>query len=359
MIRRRGNNWFFVWREGGRRRERTLATSDEEEAKHLAETLMAAVKARRRMAAMDALFHGDFSAVPVPTEADNCGGLLIADALDVGRRHRNLTAEHEQAWRVFADALPVRYMADITPQMALRYMDGTYGGKSPKRYNNVLTLLNVVCRSCLVESGLQASPFASLMPRRLDETEHYRHFTREEVARIFAALETHPYWRLLSLIAYHTGLRLESCKRLCPSMIADGLITIMPSKTARFGRAVQIPLTDVLAAELGKIAIQARETPYCDAYPLEPYLTWQGVTRAFYSRFLPMLGILPTADGDVGFHSWRVTYVTRLSEAGVPDRVIRGIVGHNSERMTDLYNHDSESARREKLAIENALTTTG
>ena len=77
--------------------------------------------------------------------------------------------------------------------------------------------------------------------------------------------------------------------------------------------------------------------------------------HAFYAQLLASLNIRDNSDGAVGFHSWRVTYVTRLEEGGIDERVIRGIVGHTSQRMTDLYNHDSQSAKNAREGIENAL----
>lgn len=347
MIRRRGANWHIIWREGGRKVERSLGTADEAEARRLADALTSALAARRKAALLSRLL-GD---APQAERRASSAGLAMRDALDVARRHRALSVEHEREWLAFCAAVEARKVGELTPQTCLQYMDSKFSAKSAKRYNNVLTLLNVVCRSCLVEAGLDSSPFASLMPRR-GEAEHYRPFSRAEEAAIFAALAEHPYWRLLSLIALHTGLRLESCRRLCPSMIADGMITITPSKTARFGRAVQIPLTTALAAELPTVEADA---PFCTAYPKEDYMHYERKCHAFYAQLLDSLDIRDNADGAVGFHSWRVTYVTRLEEGGIDERVIRGIVGHTSQRMTDLYNHDSTSAKNATKSIEKAL----
>ena len=85
------------------------------------------------------------------------------------------------------------------------------------------------------------------------------------------------------------------------------------------------------------------------------YLAVNGKRMYFFAGVLASLGI-HDIDGElVGFPSWRDTYATRISEEGVPDRVMRGILGHTKQRMTDLYNHDTESARRQKANIEKAL----
>jgi len=206
-----------------------------------------------------------------------------------------------------------------------------------------------------VEAGLSVSPFAAIMSRRNENTVHYRAFTRKETATILEALKAHPYWQCLSMIALHTGLRLESCQRLRKDMIKDGMITIMPGKTARFGRAVQIPVTKTLAEYLATITHIGSCTPFCEQFTETRHFYVEGVRMGFFAGLLKSIGIHDNARGQVGFHSWRETYVTRLSEANVPEKIIRGIVGHNSQQMTDLYNHDTESVRRQAENIENAL----
>ena len=68
--------------------------------------------------------------------------------------------------------------------------------------------------------------------------------------------------------------------------------------------------------------------------------------RRAFGEILDRLGITDNARGIVTFNSLRDSFVTRCDEAGIPRHAIRGIVGHTSDEMTDLYSHDLESARK-------------
>jgi len=54
----------------------------------------------------------------------------------------------------------------------------------------------------------------------------------------------------------------------------------------------------------------------------------------------------PTAS----FHSLRHTFVTRCVEAGVPVAVVRELVGHTRETMTEHYTHISAEAMEAALS---------
>ena len=373
-LRKKGKYWYLYYRQGRKIVYKSLRTMDENEALRNSNAIMAQVRYARHMGAVSNLLRelsinshdveisdkaSRIESLPeqfvVPVNSEQKLRLPLDKALETASLHRKIGKEHEYAFNAFAKATGLQYMDEITQAIALKYLDDNFGDASPKRYNNVLTLLNVVCRSCLVEAGITTSPFASLMPRLLDDVEHYREFTKEESAAILAALKGHDYWYCVSFIAYHTGLRYESCTRLCPSMIDEDMITIMPGKTSRYGRAVQIPVTKELDAYLNGIRCDTPDTPYCKAFKMERYLAVNGKRMYFFAGVLASLGI-HDIDGElVGFPSWRDTYATRISEEGVPDRVMRGILGHTKQRMTDLYNHDTESARRQKANIEKAL----
>lgn len=83
-----------------------------------------------------------------------------------------------------------------------------------------------------------------ITPKILKKTWYYKHYRAltEEFIKAFNA--ANDPWKTLSLIAWHTGQRLETCKRIAEKLFVDGNIsdiTITPGKTARFGRAVYIP----------------------------------------------------------------------------------------------------------------------
>ena len=363
-LARKGRNWFVYYRDNGKIKWRSLGTDDKTTAERHADAIMAQVREIRQLRRLANAFPqplaiyrpplAEFTSPSsvlsaIPSNVGTISGksrFQMKDLYAVAERHRKMSPSNFGIWTSYLERCGLTYADEATPQNAQAYMDAHYGDKSAKTYNNVRCALDIIFRAALVEAGLQSSPFEKLLPRRLEDVEHHRAFTKEETSRILDALDTgHDYWKCLTMISLCTGLRLESCRRLCPSMIADNLITIMPGKTARFGRAVQIPLIAELKSYLGSIArlLKGDTSPYCSAFQIEN--RWSK-REWFFQGLLNSLGIRDTDEGTVSFHSLRVTFVTRLSEQGVEDRVIRGIVGHASQQMTDLYNHDSESAVR-------------
>ena len=86
------------------------------------------------------------------------------------------------------------------------------------------------------------------MPRRVENVEHHRPLTQDEFLKAFHAADEP--WKTLSLIAWHTDARLETCKRNMEELLTSPAdeITINPGKTARFGRSVYIPIHPELRA---------------------------------------------------------------------------------------------------------------
>ena len=353
-IRKKGNVYFAYFSFLGRVVARSLGTADLEEAKRLEHAFKIALDAQRRAMRLAKLTYAldlpaikterarpsDFLAPP-----SSKSHVTLAALFPIAEKRSKLSTDSRAIWETFCKVIPCKYAADLTPQMAQEYMDSQYGEKSAKRYNNVLCVLKIIYKLALVEVGLPYSPLENLQPRRPDAVEHYRAFTAQEVMRIFDWLPVHQNgWLCASMIAAYTGLRLESCLKLAPEHIQDNLITIMPSKTARFGRAVKIPLLRPLADYLGKLSPKSPYAPYVSCFDLPR--DWEGTRLTWFSGFLKSIKITDTEEGKASFHSWRVTFVSNLSAAGVSQDVIRGIVGHASQEQTDLYNRDTSAAIR-------------
>lgn len=162
---------------------------------------------------------------------------------------------------------------------------------------------------------------------------------------------------IAALISWHTALRRETCFRLAWANIdeADRSFTIMPGKTARFGRAVYVPIHPELWAHLLTLPRPAApQTPILSQWP--QHVRYNGdKAREYFAGLLHALHIEDTAEGKAGFHSLRASFVTRCDEAGISRRATKGIAGHTDDDMTDLYSHDRATARQ-ILTLPNVLT---
>ena len=265
--------------------------------------------------------------------------LLLSDALETAGKYKTIGETTAKRFRAFVKAVNLKYMDEVTPEIAFDYLcSKAPENTSGKNFNNIKSALNAIFRLTLLDSGMQESPFAKI-PNRTLSSKHQRPFTEDEFVRIYHAAPEP--WKTASMIAWFTGLRQKDVFLLRWDQIKGDVLTTLPAKTARFGRAVQIPIHPQLADAL-------RNLPRCGdrvlgAWEYDP----ESVTfRRVFGNLLRNLNIRDNEHGKVVFNSFRDSFITRCDEFGVPRHAIRGIVGHTEDNMTDLYSHDLVSARK-------------
>ncbi len=265
--------------------------------------------------------------------------LKLAEWQEAAAKYRDLSADTVMIFNRFVKAVSERYFDEISPERAFQYLNDNYGGAGKgKSFNNNKSVLNTVFRLLRIDAGIDSSPFERI-PNRKHVSEHQRPFTEEEFLRIYhAAAEP---WKTAVLIAWWTGLRQESVFNLKWSAIEGDVLTTMPGKTARFGRAVRIPIHPQLLAALSALPRKNEYVLGCFKF----CRTSNSFHRAF-GELLDKLGIVADERGIVNFNCLRDSFVTRCDEAGIPRHATRGIVGHVSDKQTDLYSHDLNSARQ-------------
>jgi integrase len=120
----------------------------------------------------------------------------------------------------------------------------------------------------------------------------------------------------------------------------------MPGKTARFGRAVYIPIHPQLWDWLCQLPRpESDSTPILSQFPKRN--KWTEDDKLTYCVGLfRSLGINDTEDGKASFHSLRASFITRCDEAGVNRRATKGVAGQVADNVTDLYSHDKETAKQ-------------
>lgn len=377
-LRKKGNVWYVYYVFEGKINSRSLKTTDKKEAVIRERKFMnnlrliryekSTRKTFQEMLGMGYSLAQDVQSVkqvqplslPPASETDvnplvskmltnDRQRLKLKDMYETAKRHKpDLSHEHELQIATFNGFTDVKFADEVTPKIALEFLEKTYGNKKAKTYNNALTRMNIVFELTLIESGLTDSPFAHIFARPVKDATHHRDFSIEECKKIIA--NACPYWSFLSKVAFYTGQRLETCQRLAPCHVdwKENTITILPGKTARFGRSVRIPILPELAKALKEIQTDDDDKPYCKYFESVKY--WRdengyATERLYFSGLLDSLGIKAENSESVGFHSFRCSFITIMSENGIDEKVIRGIVGHADSKMTDLYNHDTKSAK--------------
>lgn len=358
-LRKKANTWYAYFRDiNGKQIQRSLHTGDRDIAIIREKAMKAAIQEIKFQAAVNR-FYPDrpqittaFPPKKVAPGEHQRGGIALDKMWKLALTRRELSKRHGMEWQRFVKqmiASGIKYADEVTPKIALKYLEDNYAGKSGKTYNNNKTALNTVFRLCLVESGQTASPFAPIANRRVMDVEHHRPLTDKEfVAAFRAAVEP---WKTASLISWHTALRRETCFRLAWKHInlSDDppSITIIPGKTARFGRAVYIPIHRQLLEHLQSLPRPENDdTPILSQFPKRNKWREDGGKQTYYAGLLKSLGITDTDEGKASFHSIRASFITRCDEADISRRATKGISGQVSDDITDLYSHDKESAKQ-------------
>ncbi len=335
--KKKKGNYYLVYQVDGKQIWKSTGTNNKKLARSFEDTARkqnSEDKLRRKMAEL----LGDKPPVQVETIlALKNKRLKLEDVIPSAEKYKDISIDKKRAWDRFTEALSkdIRYADQITADVAFAYLNKHYSKQKGKTWNNNRTYLNSIFRIILVDAGMMESPFQRIIQKRLDDGEHQRPFTEDECTAIIGAAKEP--WRSAAIIAYYTGLRQIDCFALKWSSIQDSIITHMPEKTRRYNRAVKIPIHPELQQHLNTLS-----------HNNDTVVGFTGSRKGRFSRYfgelLTELGITDNENGTVEFNCFRNTFITRCRAAGIPEHVIRGIVGHVSSDMTDLYSHDTTGA---------------
>ena len=246
----------------------------------------------------------------------------------------------------FINNVGKKYADEITPEVALRYLEENFtGGRNFKNFNNNRCILNKAFRLLLVKMRLDQSPFAVIPCRNVDNVQSHRPITPDEFRRIFAAAEE-PF-RTAACLGFYAGADMSTAFGLpCKAIDLERRIIFWrrPKSGVKFVCGIHRELLSVLR--------QVQFDPESD----QPFLSLLGkpcstIRNVYFRTLFDQLGIADTEDGTASFHSFRSSFFTRCDEADLHRRTTSLAGGHVSDRMNDLYSHDISAAHEvEKLS---------
>jgi len=241
------------------------------------------------------------------------------------------------------------YMADVDRSVAREFASYLRACVCAGTYNKYIRLFALVFRVLSEDAGMKDNPWSHITRLRHNPI-NKRDFTDNELKAIFGAAKGEMF--TICLEAYHTALRLgDDCLlEWAEANVATGRITRIQLKTARRNpKPVIIPMHPELAAHLRSIAGERKDKYVCPemaaAYKRDPAT----VTNKF-QEFLKACGIKTQLEGtgkgtgkravvEVGFHSFRHSWVSRAAENGMDSASIRAIAGWGSPAMEKVYSH--------------------
>jgi integrase len=332
LLRPTSRNYYAVIYRDGKHRWISLGTANKADARALHDSIEARSKAQGLRSRVARLM-GEKTEAARP--------LMIAD---VEKKYRKVNPNFSQAglWilRQFREWLDGDYsdISDIDTAKAMQYLDSlTCSGKW---FNNQKSALSKIWTVLKPFTNIEKNIWHEI-PNRPAGSIKFRPFTRQEVKKFIAELKGDV--KDAAIIAYRTGLRKKDVFTLLWENVKNDCIDIIPAKTARYNRAVWVPLHPEARAVLKRLRKKKTVSPY--VFP-ENYKRFnKDVIPEHIRGGLRRAGIKDTNKGRAAFHSLRATFITEAEAAGIPRHVIQGIVGHRSPLMTEHYSQDRQSAK--------------
>jgi integrase len=367
--------WFQIWTTAGKRVRKSTGTDDKAKAAIIEQTFVMAYGKKTPVAKL----HAMLDAV--------CGssqqGVALSELWSTHTKWIELSGrsilKHTLDARKYSIARFVRWAeenwpsaktadsVDRTVAAAFASFLATTSIMSNTR-RHVITDLSTVWEVLKRGDDNLKNPWPTVTPE-VNDSERGKPFTREQDKAILEAAEkVGGGWWLACQIARATGLRYSSVARLKWKEIdfETGVIRHTPPKTARHNIEVVLPLTQYLKEVLekanadrhapmlpGKKMRKARAQNPENVLPLHaayyPDPEYSGGPGAFAD-------VLKAAKLDgkgYTFHSWRHTFRTRLSEAGVSDDLAKRLGGWTEDTTAARYDH-AERVEELRAAVEKA-----
>lgn len=207
------------------------------------------------------------------------------------------------------------------------------------------------------ESGfIDDNPIKKVHPLYVSPISSRSAFTSEEIRMIFSVEWTSPLARLACLLSACTGMRMGEVRALMPGDIRDGAITISHAmgadgklKSTKSGRVRVCPLPDFLIEDLRKY--MRGDDDYI--------FTTNGKAPVSGSYINEYLEIAMASAGvqreGLTFHSFRHFFNSQLVASGVQGELVRAVIGHESEAMTERYLHLQASQMKPIMQVQEAI----
>jgi integrase len=286
-----------------------------------------------------------------PPERDHTVNELIAEYLATVTPRKSAASQYRDAKVLtrFDEKWGVLSLAELTTKMLDDYLAERTEAVTFATVSKELGLLKAAYARAIHWGWATTSPFRGI---RLNQegNERLRWLTEEEAARLLQACP--PWLRDIVIVGLDTGLRRGNLVGLRWAWVQQhGTILMIPKQHVK-GKVVSltIPLTKQAAAVIGRqIRRLGCEWVFTDQRGM-PYTPDQ-VSMAFY-RAAKRAGL-----SDVGMHTLRHTFISRLVQAGRPLPEVAALAGHRDIRMTMRYAHLAPSHLHEGIqALERRLS---
>lgn len=224
-------------------------------------------------------------------------------------------------------------------------------------FRSLRTVYNIAIEQNAVKA--ENYPFRKYKVSRLHEETAKRALSKSDVERIIAYKSTHRYMRfpidIFAFTYYCGGINFIDIANLTPANIIEGKLVYKRHKTSKL---IKIPLQPQ-AVELIK-KYQRNNSPYLFPILSDFHETEIQKSNRIHKVISKVNKRLKEIGEELGLPLTLTTYVARHSQAtvmkkaGVSTAVIREIMGHSSEKVTQIY-LDSFDNEQIDNAMKNLL----
>lgn len=346
---RRGSTWYAKIKVGGKWVCKSTETADKDKARKALDAMAVGhdMGDAARLAAIAAALRHEERA---PRIADawevyaRCHGAGLTAAV------RGVLAARWQVFAQFCEARGAAFLRDLTRGDAADFVREVAATRAPATANLYADSVRRIIHA--LTDGAKCA-FDGL-PRLRVEQSLRRALTDEELGRVLGTADGE--MRTLCHIGAYTGLRLSDAVRVkWEDFTADGAALIVrPRKTAHSsGRVVSVPVHAELRRVIGD---GGGKCGYL--MPQLAALKHDALGRRVMGHLQKCVGFergrkpqgYRRSMPEVGFHSLRATFITRLANAGTPLPVVQSLVGHTTPTMTMRYYRASADVAAQFLA---------
>ncbi|HZS17409.1 MAG TPA: tyrosine-type recombinase/integrase [Candidatus Udaeobacter sp.] len=246
-------------------------------------------------------------------------------------------------------------LTEINRDDIIRFRNDESKRFAPKTVNHEIKFLRMIFRAAKRDALISDDPAEFVDTVRRGKAMVRRPFSIAEIKAVLSVAD--PEWRSMILFGLYTGQRLGDVATLTWQNIdlQQGEIRLVTHKTYK---TLILPMAAPLRKHIE--ALPVSDDPVTPVHRRAfAIVTKQGKSGHLSNQFADLLaqaglrekkphrktgttGIgrgRGSASGGLSFHCLRHTAVTMMKEANVPAAVVMELVGHDSERMSDIYTH--------------------
>lgn len=354
MYRRENGVWYYTcYSPSGKRVYRSTGTTKKTEAcmivmeRYRTDTLIQ--KPETSLARFRDLAQGfwDYDTCPIIQEKLARGGTYTRrSALDNERMTENRLVP------AFGDT----YLCDITPMMVRKWVLDTAKDFSAKSINNWLLVFRQMLDEAVFRKLIPSNPARAIKPL-IQKRSGRGCFTSEQVKRILDCCDNEKL-RMMVALAAKTGMRQGEIRALTVEQIKDRYILVDASysrvdgrKCTKAGYSRIVPIDPVFRAKLLAFAPCPEGMLFTNNGAVPVSCQWIG--RKF-TQAMEKAGI-DWREEKLSFHSLRHFANTVMLSGGIAPDLVRKIIGHTTEAMTENYLHVDETTINAVSFIQSAI----